>query len=425
MMGANTAEIHNRNGWFEVTIGALATKVGSGITPRGGSSRYRPHGKPFVRNQNVGWGQLRLDNIVFIDESTHQEFVATEIQEGDVLLNITGASVGGSAVGSSIGRSAVVDERVAGGNINQHVCIIRLNQNQLNPHLLSQILLSRIGQNQIATFQAGSSRMGLNFSQVKSIRLRIPKSIKEQEAIAEVLRDADALVEELEKLIAKKRLLKQGMIQELLTGKRRLPGFSGKWKKKYLGDFGSFLKGSGIKKDESNNGSLPCIRYGELYTSHDNLIREFLSFINPDVAKSATELETGDILFAGSGETREEIGKCAAFIHEDIDAYAGGDIIIFRPDSVDSTFLGYLFNSEKVQVAKSSKGQGSPIVHISAAALAKIEVDLPEIDEQKAIACIFSEMDEEITAFERKLAKTRQIKQGMMQELLTGRIRLL
>ena len=245
----------------------------------------------------------------------------------------------------------------------------------------------------------------------------------EQRAIAGALGDADALIESLERLVAKKRDIKQGAMQELLTGQRRLPGFTEKWEIKRLGDIGVFLKGSGVKKDEAQNGTLPCIRYGEIYTTHEYHIRAFCSWISSKVALTATRIQQGDILFAGSGETKEEIGKCVAFLgHEE--AYAGGDIVIFRPENSDSRFLGYYLNSAPINQQKASQGQGDAIVHIGAKSLAAVAVVLPSPIEQTAIASVLSDMDAELAALEAKLAKARAIKQGMMQELLTGRIRL-
>jgi type I restriction enzyme S subunit len=134
-------------------------------------------------------------------------------------------------------------------------------------------------------------------------------------------------------------------------------------------------------------------------------------------------LRQGDILFAGSGETKEDIGKCVAFL-DDFEAYAGGDIVILRPRGFDSRYLGYALNAAEVNRQKASKGQGDAVVHISAAALAQISVRAPEIAEQTAIATILSDIDTEITALEARLTKARQLKQGMAQALLTGRIRL-
>lgn len=129
------------------------------------------------------------------------------------------------------------------------------------------------------------------------------------------------------------------------------------------------------------------------------------------------------MLFAGSGETKEEIGKCVAFL-ESREAYAGGDIVILRPRGVDSLFLGYSLNTFEVNRQKASRGQGDAVVHISATALAQVCLQMPPAEEQSAIAKVLSDMDDEIDALERWQGKTRAIKGGMMQQLLIGRVRL-
>jgi type I restriction enzyme S subunit len=245
----------------------------------------------------------------------------------------------------------------------------------------------------------------------------------EQRAIAGALSDVDRLLGALEGLIAKKRAIKQAAMQQLLTGKTRLPGFSGEWEIKRLGEIGHFLKGAGVKRDEARSGPLACVRYGEIYTTHHDHIRTFHSWISAEVASTATRLEYGDLLFAGSGETKEEIGKCVAFMTE-TEAYAGGDIVILRPRSVDSLFFGYALNLPALARQKASLGQGDAVVHISAAALAQVGLAVPSVEEQAAIATVLSDMDAEITALKARRDKTRAIKQGMMQQLLTGRVRL-
>lgn len=392
--------------WDTGVLEDLAVKVGSGITPRGGEKVYKKEGRPFLRSQNVGWGNLLLDDIAFIDEEMHSLFSTTEINLDDVLLNITGAS---------IGRCAIADYRLKGGNVNQHVCIIRADANKLLPHFLNLFLLSVKGQRQIDSFQAGGNRQGLNFGQIKSFRLALPP-LPEQRAIAAALSDVDALLTALDALIAKKRLIKQGAMQELLRPKDE-------WITIKLGGLGTFLKGSGIKKDESLSGPLACVRYGEIYTRHNDYIRNFYSWISPAVAATARRLKTGDVLFAGSGETKEEIGKCVAFVN-DIEAYAGGDVVILRPERANSLFLGYYLNTESIKRQKASRGQGDAVVHISATSLANIELILPPIEDQNSITANLSDMDAEITALEQRREKTRRLKQGMMQELLTGKTRL-
>jgi type I restriction enzyme S subunit len=256
-----------------------------------------------------------------------------------------------------------------------------------------------------------------------SVRVAWPSDIHEQRAIVGVLSDVDALIGSLDKLIAKKHDLKQAAMQQLLTGKQRLPGFTGEWEVKRLGDIGSFAKGKGIKKDEVVPEGLPCIRYGEIYTRHNDYLREFGSFISRETAKESQRIFKGDLLFAGSGETSEEIGKCVAYLRDD-EAYAGGDIVIFTPLRQDSMYLGYLLNHPSVAIQKARMGQGDAVVHISARHLGQIELHLPPLPEQTAIATVLSDMDAEIAALEQRRDKTRLLKQGMMQELLTGRTRL-
>lgn len=269
----------------------------------------------------------------------------------------------------------------------------------------------------------GNGQPNLNTGLIGAIRFPLPPNPKEQQAIADALGDADALIESLEHLLAKQRLLRQATIQALLTGERRLPGFDGAWRDIALGETGAFLKGSGVARDDARSGDLPCIRYGEIYTTHDDVIRDFQSRISPQVAAGATRLKQGDILFAGSGETKEDIGKCVAFV-DDCEAYAGGDIVILRAHGCDPVFLGYALNTPAVNRQKASFGQGDAVVHISASALAQVVVRVPALAEQTAIATVLSDLDAEIAALKARIAKARLLKQGMMQELLTGRIRL-
>ena len=196
------------------------------------------------------------------------------------------------------------------------------------------------------------------------------------------------------------------------------------WDVKSLSEIGVFSKGFGITRDQAQSGNIPCIRYGEIYTTHHNYIRRFCSYISQEIANTSTKLKTGDILFAGSGETKEEIGKAVAFVGRE-DAYAGGDIIILSPKiNVSSLFLGFVLNNESSVKQKSSLGQGDAVVHIHAKELAGVLVPFPNHDEQHAIASVLSEMDTMILRLEQAIAKKKMMKEGAMQQLLTGKVRL-
>ncbi len=190
------------------------------------------------------------------------------------------------------------------------------------------------------------------------------------------------------------------------------------WEVKKLGNIGVFKKGKGIRKDEVETNGLPCVRYGELYTHHKEYVKSFNSHINSETAKNSQLIKKNDILFAGSGETKEEIGKCAALIDE-IEAYAGGDVIILSPLKCDSLFLGFLLNSQIISRQKAQQAQGDAVVHIYPSNLANIQIPLPPLPEQVAIAEVLSDTDALIIALEKRIAKKRNIKQGAMQKLLT------
>lgn len=199
-------EFRGEGEWKHETLGPKTLKVGSGVTPKGGQTAYKSDGRPFMRSQNVGWGELLLDDIALIDEATHAGFPGTEIQIDDVLLNITGAS---------IGRSAVADNRIVGGNVSQHVCIIRVDKAEVIPGFLSQFLLGQQGQSQIDSFQAGGNRQGLNFEQIRSFRIPLPPMLEEQARIAELLSRVDAAIGDQEDRTTALKAHKSGLMQQL------------------------------------------------------------------------------------------------------------------------------------------------------------------------------------------------------------------
>ncbi|MDE0017620.1 MAG: restriction endonuclease subunit S [Candidatus Poribacteria bacterium] len=199
--------------------------------------------------------------------------------------------------------------------------------------------------------------------------------------------------------------------------------FSGEWETKQLKELGQFSKGRGIKRDDVSDEGLPCVRYGELYTRYQDYILKIASRIPPSVAATALPIKKGDLLFAGSGETAEEIGRCAAYLGEE-QAYAGGDVIVLTPSGQNPIYLGHLMNSAIVSAQKARMGQGDAVVHIYINNLAQVQVELPPITEQNAIAETLSDMDGLLNALDALIAKKRAIKQAAMQQLLTGKTRL-
>ena len=378
--------------WEVSQVGQATTKVGSGITPTGGNRVYKSEGRPFLRSQNIGWGTLLLDDVAFIDDAIHFTFADTEINNGDVFLNITGAS---------IGRSSVADSRVEGGNVNQHVCIVRPDYERLTSQFLNCLLLSSLGQSQIDSFQAGGNRQGLNFAQVRSIRLPVPP-IPEQLAIGMALSDVDGLLGGLDRLIAKKRDLKQAAMQQLLTGQTRLPGFHGEWEVKPLGELIFRLKKTTRPSSSGRaEGAYP------FFTNTTKPVDKFLD---------EADFDTEAIIANTGGE--------AYFNYYNGNFAAMADCFVFKASLV-TLFLYYFL--KLVERAVNDNGfTGSGIKHLDKKFFYQMEVRCPaELPEQTAIATVLSEMDRELAVLEQRREKTRALKQAMMQELLTGKIRLL
>jgi type I restriction enzyme, S subunit len=409
--------------WQTCGLGAegLVHRVGSGVTPTGGQRVYKQSGRPFVRSQNVGWGQLLLDDLAFIDDETHASFSASEIVERDVLLNITGAS---------IGRCAVATADVAKGNVNQHVCEIRANQEKLDPSFLCNFILSQVGQRQIDSFQAGGNRQGLNFGQIRSLTVPIPP-LPEQEAIATALSDVDALIEALDAAVAKKRAIKLGAMQQLLTGKTRLPGFDGEWTPRRVGSMLSFLPtANNPRKDLSGEGDLGYIHYGDVH-AHATPILDCTKCSLPKISRSrvgnAVELRDGDLVFVDASEDMVGVGKSVEIANLNTQPVVAGLHTIACRGGTDCWapgFKAYLQSIPAFKQALERVATGISVYAISKRQIGDVELALPDVREQAWITTILSDMDAEITALEQRREKTRAIKQGMMQALLTGRVRL-
>jgi type I restriction enzyme S subunit len=408
------------NDWPTVSLGSISRKIGSGLTPTGGARVYKSEGFPLVRSQNVGWGSLIVDDLAYIDEPTHLAMSNSELQDNDVLLNITGAS---------IGRCAMVTTEVCGGNVNQHVCIIRVNREDASPSFLIHCLLSELGQRQIDSFQAGSNREGLNFGQVKSILIPLPK-IQEQRKIAEVLDDVDGSITSLNSLITKKRNLKNGVAQELLSGSSRLPGFQSAWRTTSLNELGEGIRGVGYNPARDllsgdRDGAVHLLRSNNIADDAINL--GDVQRVRRSVVREDQLLRLGDVVICGANGSKRLVGKAGFFTISDGLLYTFGAFMnCFRPDSRKScpAFVGHLLHSTRYREQVALAIAGSSINNLSVKQIVEFTFSLPDAEEQRAIAEVLTDMDAEIQTLEQRLVKTRNLKQGMAQELLSGRTRL-
>ena len=267
----------------------------------------------------------------------------------------------------------------------------------------------------------GAAQPFIALGDVRVLKLLLPP-LKEQEAIAEALSDADAAIQSLDSLIAKKRDVKQATMQQLLTGRTRLSGFSDTWKVEPLDGHVSMLKGKGLSRSKlSDTGKFQALLYGELFTVYGRVIRSVNSRTDSDEGIASL---FGDVLMPGSTTTTgEDLATASALLQNDV--RIGGDVNIIRPDlkMIDPSWLAYrITNCHRRDVG--SITQGITIHHLYGREIASLLIPFPALDEQKAIVEILTKMDDELEALTEQVSKLRMVKEGMMQDLLTGKVRL-
>ncbi len=314
--------------------------------------------------------------------------------------------------------------------INQDIKALIPIANHVPDYLLHLLLWS--GPQILARcMKSGTTVESIEFRWLKSFVIPLPPTKAEQEAIAEALSDADALIESLEQLLAKKHHLKQGAMQELLTGKKRLPGFSGEWEERSLFDLAGgkkelFDDGDWIESEHITDKGIRLIQTGNIgvgaFIEKDD--KKYI-FEKSFVSLRCKEISQGDLLIcrladpAGRSCVLSDIGEAKIV--------TSVDVTIFRPPAsvANRVFLANIFSTDQWFRAVSDRSGGTTHKRISRGALGRLRIRVPTVEEQTAIAAILSDMDAEIAALEEKLAKARSLKQGMMQDLLTGRIRLI
>ena len=335
---------------------------------------YKTDGHPFVRSQNVGLGQLLLDDIAYIDEDTHQRQKNTELQLDDVLLNITGAS---------IGRSAMATKEIVGGNVNQHVCIIRTQDNLISSFLCN-FLLSSYGQKQIDSFQAGGNRQGLNFEQIKSIKITIP-TVNEQCKIAQLLQLVEDRISTQNKIIEDLKKLKSAIIERHYSQAEK--------QIVCVADLGEPFNVGNLAKDDLAETGMPCVIYGKLFTTYGETISQIESHTNKTEGMILSK--KGDLLFPSS-TTVDAMSLIAPSVINVDGVILGGDMFgIHISTNFNAQYLSYYFNHiAKRQLAKFAKG--STIIHLHYTDIEKARLLLPSLEEQDKMANCLISLDEKI-----------------------------
>ena len=312
---------------------------------------------------------------------------------------------------------------------------VRLKRSDMDALFLSYQFHSEAFKQRVRDVAVGQTMASINTKILMSILTVIPPTKLEQEAIAEALSDADTLIESLEQLIVKKRHIKQGTMQKLLAGKKRLPGFSGVWEVKSLGELFDFSGGFTASRDQLSMEGHCYLHYGDIHLSPKSFIdvrSEYHDIPKLDISLKRVSrvslLDDGDVVFVDASEDNEGTSKHVVIINKDNIPFISGLHTIVaksKTNELDHNYRRYCFQTTDINRQFYFFAVGTKVSGISKTNIAKITLPVPTLPEQTAIAAILSDMDADITALEVKLAKARQLKQGMMQQLLTGRIRLI
>ena len=438
--------------WEVVTLGDIGqTVIGLTYSP----NDVADFGTLVLRSSNVQNAKLAYADNVYVNMELPERVI---VKQGDILICVRNGSR------QLIGKCALIDENAEGSAFGAFMSIFRTKYSVFVFYQFQSDLI----QNQINEIMGATINQITN-KDMSGFKITLPSDEKEQTAIANALSDVDALISELEKLIAKKQAIKTATMQQLLTGRTRLPQFAMRedgtptnspgtnldagaggpkgegqdglrkstkpselgeipedWEVVAMGDLGSTYGGlSGKSKQDFGHGNSLYVPFTNVMA---NVVVDVDNLEKVDVREAQNNLALGDLLFNGSSETPEEV--CfSALVSADIrKLYLNSFCFGFRSNQKNAylpLYLAYWFRSEVGRAAVLVMAQGSTRYNISKSQFMKLTIVLPDTEEQTAIATILSDMDEELQALEQRLSKTRQIKQGMMQELLTGRIRLI
>lgn len=365
---------------------------------------------PYIRVIDMNMGYLNLSNIMYVPENVQPMISKYIISKNDIYISVAG----------TLGLVGKIPEELDGANLTENAN--RITEIQCNRDYLMYYMMSPLIQNVIEAERTIGAQPKLALQRIRDFYIVLPRDNREQTAIAAALSDVDSLISALTKKIEKKKAIKQGLMQQLLTGKKRLSGFNDKWKSMLLGDIAEVKDGTHQTPQYVKSGGKPFYSV-ENVTADDFKNVKHISLEEHKALTSNYRIEKGDVLMTRIGS----IG-CCKYVDWDVDASFYVSLALLKiNEKYDSKFISYLSNikSFKEEVMLNSLVFAIP-QKINLGNISLIKVYIPTSKaEQTAIANILSDCDSEIAALEKKRDKYKEIKQGMMQQLLTGKIRLI
>lgn len=394
---AGIPKIDNPAGWPTPKIGALLKVVQRPVRLEK-TKEYR-----LVTARRSRGGIVRRETLLGKDIATPSQF---EIAEGDFLI---------SRRQIAHGACGIVPAELAGSVVSNEYATLRPTA-ALDPGFLKHLTTSIYFQQTCFHSSIGVHVEKLVFDLQGWLRwpIAVPEP-PEQRRIAAVIDTWDEAILVAEKLVADREKQRRGLTLNYASSPTS--------ELKALGSIGRFVKGKGLPKSDLTETGTPCLRYAEIYTRYRDTTRELISKTSEVGAQSSRPLRFGDIVFAASGETAEEIGKALAYLaHEE--AVVGSDTVVLTGHGQNAAYLGHILNSEPIAKQKAAAGKGHSVVHIHAPDLAKILIPLPSLPVQNKVAATLQTIEEQIGCSVALVSHLRAQKQGLMQKLLTGQWRV-
>lgn len=395
---------------WEVTKIASVTSVKTG--PFGSSLHekdYVQDGTPIITVEHLGEHGVLHQNLPMVSDQDRQRLKAYSLQKGDIVFSRVG----------SVDRNSLISVEEDGWLFSGRLLRIRSFGNKAHPPFLSYYFHSEPFKQRVRNVAVGQTMPSLNTRIISDIDISLPP-LPEQRAIAAMLSDVDSLIASLDALIAKKRLIKQGVMQELLTGKRRLPGFSGEWETKQLADLAVITRGASPRPIDNplwfdHNSQIGWVRISDVTDEGIYLYQTTQRLSEQGVLHSRPVKKNSLIMSICATVGRPIITKIDTCIHD--------GFVVFEKLKVDQLFLYYLLSYIEKNWSKS--GQTGSQMNLNTGIINRTLISIPRTTkEQNEIAEVIFDIDNEISRIEERRIKVRQIKQGMMQELLTGRTRI-
>ena len=386
-------------------------------------SDYTNDGIPVVNPMHLVNGGIEPTRTMTITEEAANNLADFRLKAGEIVMGRRG----------DMGRCAVVQPLQAGWLCGTGSMIIRC-ESVADAEFLQRVLSSPQAISAIEDASVGTTMINLNQGALAGLKIQLPP-LPEQRAIATALSDVDGLLGGLDRLIAKKRDLKQAAMQQLLTGQTRLPGFHAEWEVKRLGDLFNFSGGYSASRDQLSTEGHCYLHYGDIHGSTKTCIdtdADFQDIPKLDIqlkrVSPVSLLDDGDVVFVDASEDDAGTSKHLVVVNKSKKPFISGLHTIVaksRTDELAHNYRRYCFQTPAIRQQFLYYSVGTKVSGISKSNIPKLTLSFPSVPEQTAIAEELTEMDGELAVLEQRREKTRALKQAMMQELLTGRTRLL